>query len=199
MFTGIIQHIGVVEGNENGRLAISCSNILGELTVGESIAINGVCLTLEKAHVKQRMTLFFGVGPETQKITTIGSLTLAQRVHVERALSLSALIGGHMVQGHVDGVGIIDGLKSDNESLFVRIACPSTLTQFCVEKGSITVDGVSLTINTLNENFFEVCLIPHSLANTNLKNAQLGDRVNIECDMVGKYIHKFVHAMKMRS
>lgn len=188
MFTGIVQHIARVEKNLSGSLVLSMPERFGPLLLGESIAVNGVCLTLESFDCT---SMHFGVGPESARVTTTSQLLPGQLVHIERALSLSDLVGGHLVQGHVDGVGTVCHKKSVDKSLHLAIECAAELTTFFITKGSVTVNGISLTINSNNTNQFEVCLIPYTLANTLLRELNIGDAVNIECDMIAKYIHRF--------
>lgn len=198
MFSGIIQHIGTVELVENGRLVVSCASVMDEFIIGESIAVNGVCLTLESATREELSRMFFSVGPETQKVTTLGILAEGSLVHLERALSLNGLVGGHLVQGHVDGIGIVLGREIEGECLQLRIGCPAEISQYCVEKGSIAVDGVSLTLNAVANNFIEVCLIPHTLASTFLGELAVGEALNLECDLIGKYVRTFMQKSEQR-
>jgi len=194
MFTGLVESVGeVAEVNPTAagvRLRIT-TTLAGELTPGDSLAVNGVCLTVtltdtEAAHAD--------VGPETLKVTTLGALTRRSLVNLERPLRADGRFGGHFVQGHVDAVGRIEDLRSDADFHWLTVHFPASLAAFIVQKGSIAVDGISLTIAALGTDRFDVQIVPYTMAHTNLRRAQRGDRVNLECDMVGKYV---VRAMEV--
>lgn len=192
MFSGIIQHKGSVVLNENDKLVINSKSSFDKLIVGESIAVNGVCLTLEDNNHLSAGDLLFSIGAETKILTTLGNLKPHEEVHLERALSLSGLVGGHLVQGHVDGIGVVQSMHTDGQSLIIRIKIAADLRKFLITKGSIGVNGISLTLNDLGVDYFEVCLIPHTLEKSLLGQLSVASLVNIECDMVGKYIYNFV-------
>ena len=188
MFTGIIEALGtLVEVKPLGsayRLRVQTA-LASELTVGESLAVNGVCLTIiltdgDEVHAD--------VGPETVRVTNLGSLQRGQRVNLERPMRLDARLGGHFVLGHVDGVGIVDDVRPDSNSHWMTISFASALAPYFIRKGSATVDGVSLTVAGLGERQFDVQVIPYTWQHTTLNTLRVGDKVNLECDMIGKYV-----------
>lgn len=182
MFTGIIQHTGTLE-RSGSRVSVQSDMDLSDVHMGDSIAINGVCLTTLEAHA-----LIFDLGPETLAVTTLGQLKNGTQVHLEKAMRLSDRLGGHLVQGHVDGVGKVVSLKTEDSSLHLTFEASPEILKLCIPKGSITIEGVSLTLNQVDSETFSVCLIPHTLEKTILKNLQLGDFVNLENDLIGKYV-----------
>jgi len=188
MFTGLVEVVGeVVEIKpmpRGLRLRIA-SPIAAELAVGDSLAVNGVCLTVIQAGA---LDIHADVGPETLRVTTLGTLPRHGRVNLERPLRADSRFGGHFVQGHVDAVGHIEELRADADFSWLTISFPPALAPFIVHKGSIAVDGISLTVAGLGVDRFDVQIVPFTLDHTNLKNAQIRDRVNLECDMVGKYV-----------
>jgi len=192
MFTGLIEDVGTIRetrGGEGLRLVVGTRIPMEELKVGESIAVNGVCLTL---------TSFSGgfftadVSPETVERTTLCELAPGCRVNLERALKLSDRLGGHLVTGHVDVVSTVLERKQDRNAVRFTISLPDSLRGYVVEKGSITVDGISLTVNAVTEESFSLAIIPHTLAETNLRDAVVGSRVNIETDIIGKYVENLL-------
>jgi riboflavin synthase len=193
MFTGLVESLGIVaervsEG-AGDRLTIRAPDIAGQLVLGESVAINGACLTV----VRHDETAFsFQVGPESLIRTNLGALKPGDRVNLERSLRVGDRLGGHQVQGHVDAVGTIDERRPDGEWLTVWFRCPAALTAEMVSKGSIAVDGVSLTLVEVTADRFSVALIPHTLAQTTLGFKLPGDVVNLETDVVGKYVVKYL-------
>lgn len=194
MFTGLVESLGFIQSrSDDGQggllLAISNGSLASQLTVGESIAVNGVCLTV----VERDASMFkFQVGPETLLKTNLGSLQAGQNVNLERSLRVGDRLGGHFVQGHSDGVGTIVARMNQGEWEMVRFACPPDLTRLMVPKGSIAVDGISLTLVDVGADFFTVMLIPHTLANTTLGYKKVGDLVNLETDMLAKHIAKLL-------
>jgi riboflavin synthase len=191
MFTGIIHHTGVIDAFErhsNGaRIGLRTSDP-EPFTRGESLAVNGVCLTM----LPQNGTLIADVSDETLSLTTLGSLTSGQRVNVERALALRDRLGGHLVQGHVDGTGNLLSIATEGEFAVYRWGYPARFADLVVSKGSIAVDGVSLTIVEPERDSFGAALIPETLRRTNLGDASPGDAVNLEFDMVAKHIRNLV-------
>jgi riboflavin synthase len=183
VFTGLIREIGVVRSMERGRLVVE-STLVGE--EGDSIAVDGVCLTLV---ADARGTLAFDAVPETLARTSLGTLEPGSRVNLEPALRAGQPLGGHYVQGHVDGVGTFRGLADDGLHWF---DAPPELLRYVVEKGSIAVQGTSLTVAALDERGFAVALIPHTLEVTTLGGLTPGDRVNLEADVLAKYVEKLV-------
>jgi riboflavin synthase len=194
MFTGLIEDIGRVDRlerrSEAAILTIAPTAIAAEdLVVGESIAIDGVCLTVE---ARERGRFRVQAGAETLARTTMGELRAGARVHLERALRPSDRLGGHIVAGHVDGVGEIGGRRAIGPSVEIVMRAPRDVLRYVVEKGSIAVDGISLTVNRVDAYQFAVLLIPHTLENTTLGDKRPGDKVNLEVDIVGKYVERFV-------
>ncbi len=192
MFTGIIEATGAVSsyvlGGESARLIISSQNFeTSTISEGDSIAVNGVCLTA--ATIRER-EIEFDVSPETLSVTT--GFKIDQIVNLERALTLQTLIGGHLVSGHVDGVAIVKEIEIVDNNWQVVIECPDRLAKYCVNKGSVTLNGVSLTINHASSNQININLVPHTLSVTNLKSLSVGDFVNIEIDMIARYVEKII-------
>ena len=188
MFTGLIEALGEVVSAEpiggGVRLRIATA-LASELSVSDSLAVNGVCLTVTGLEAG---TVSADVGPETMRVTTLGELAPKSLVNLERPLRADARLGGHFVQGHVDGVGCIEAVRPESEFHWVRVSFPAQLAPYLIEKGSIAVDGISLTIASLDSGRFEIMVVPYTLAHTTLQAAAAGRRVNLECDMVGKYV-----------
>jgi riboflavin synthase len=155
------------------------------------VAVNGVCLTVT---LIEDDVIQADIGPETMRVTTLGGLSLGARVNLERPLAANARLGGHFVQGHVDGVGRIEELRPESDFLWVAVSFPAALASYIIPKGSIAVDGISLTVAALGSDRFDAQVIPYTLQNTNLAEIRGGERVNLECDLVGKYV---VRAMEV--
>ena len=191
MFTGIISHQGLFRGYRKGRseLVVEAPGLAAKLQAGESLAVNGVCLSLVAAG---RDELRFNVSRETLAKTTHGGLKPGDRLNFELPLTLASPLGGHLVSGHVDGVGKVLRVSSRPPGKRLAVAFPAALRPHLVAKGSIAVDGVSLTIASLGPSSFEVELIPLTLAATNLGGLRGGSKVNLECDMVGKYVYNWL-------
>jgi riboflavin synthase len=186
MFTGIVEERGVVRAPASeGRLVVEGDAATSDAAVGDSIAVNGVCLTVVD---RSGNKLSFDLAPETAERTTLAALRSGDPVNLERPLTLGSRLGGHLVQGHVDGVGIVRGVDGDGEGTLMRIGFPAELRRYVVEKGSIAVDGVSLTVSGVDGNELEVALIPHTLSATTLGTRRPGDRVNLESDVLAKYV-----------
>ncbi|MDP2690272.1 MAG: riboflavin synthase [Deltaproteobacteria bacterium] len=191
MFTGIIEDIGTVKSIEKkgafGRIVIETALDLAGARVGDSISVDGSCLTV--TGVSQGA---FGadLSDETLRVTTLGSLKKGSRVNLEPALTLSRPLGGHLVTGHVDGVGTIKRKVLKGESMDLEVSCPKALMGQIVKKGSVAVDGISLTVAELMDDGFRVAVIPHTLKKTTLLAKKEGERVNIETDVIGKYVEK---------
>lgn len=185
MFTGIIEEIGTIKGitttTTGAAIVVECSKVLNGTQIGDSIAINGCCQTVS---AMTGNTFTADVSLETLNVTTFNSFIAGRRVNLERALTPSTRMGGHIVQGHVDCVGKYLGNMS--------FGIPKTETQYIVHKGSITIDGVSLTVAKIEDNVFHIAIIPHTLENTVLKELRAGESVNIETDILGKYIEKLL-------
>ena len=193
MFTGIIEEVGHVKSLHRGAksftLEVEAEKVLEGTVVGDSIATNGVCLTV---------TSLTGHGftadvmPETVSRTALGELVSGSPVNLERALSLQTRLGGHIVSGHIDGTGRIADRRQDDTALWLTIECDSKLLRYIIEKGSVTLQGVSLTVARVDARSFAVSLIPHTQAATTLHQAKVGDLVNIENDIIAKYVEKLL-------
>ena len=197
MFTGIVEALGKVESLRPGtggvrRLTIKTDLDVGKLPIGASIAVNGACLTIVARRSGRPASFQADVGPETLACTTLGQLVAGRRVHIERALRLGDPIGGHMVSGHVDGVGRVEASSKRGAALALRVRAPEEVAPYLVRKGSIAIDGVSLTLNQVDGAVFEVLLIPHTLAVTLLGERRAGEPVNLEADMIAKQVAHFV-------
>jgi riboflavin synthase len=192
MFTGIIQSTGsVVRAEARGgdlRFIIATPQFgLGDVAIGDSIAVSGCCLTVVAI---EGDALAFDVSNETLSLTTLGDLRQGHRVNLEKALRLSDRLGGHLVSGHVDGVSTVAAIEPDARSQRWRIAVPRELMRYIAAKGSVCVDGVSLTVNAVRDESFEVNLIPHTVAATTFGDRCIGDRVNLEIDMLARYVER---------
>jgi riboflavin synthase len=195
MFTGLIETVGrivEVKATSTGMRLRVATPLAAELRPGDSVAVNGVCLTVTLAGDGE---MHADIGPETARITTIGSLRRDQPVNLERSMRADSRFGGHFVQGHVDAVGTLDELRDEDGARWLTIGYPPALGPLLVRKGSIAVDGISLTVAGLGDRQFDVMIIPFTLEHTNLSSLKIGDRVNLEADMVGKYV---VRAMELR-
>jgi riboflavin synthase len=185
MFTGIVEERGTVTEVSNGRLSISCRTVNEDSAVGASVAVNGVCLTVVERGVDG---LAFDLSPETLARTSLSRLSPGEPVNLERPVTLTTRLGGHLVQGHVDAVGAVAEVHENGGGATMSIEIPDGLGRYLVEKGSIAVDGVSLTVASLDGSSFEVALIPHTLHSTTLGTAGPGDPVNLEVDVIAKYV-----------
>jgi len=188
MFTGLIENIGVVSevARTSSGVTLSIRTPLGsQLRQGESVSVNGVCLTATTCSESEWSA---DIGPETARVTTLGSLVPGQRVNLERSMRADGRFGGHFVQGHADGMGVVDAIRQDGESYWIAVRIPPELEPFLILKGSIAIDGVSLTIARLERGLLDVMIIPFTWAHTTLSSLRADDRVNLECDMVGKYV-----------
>ena len=188
MFTGLVEAVGqLVERKPTAggsRLRIATS-LAPELAAGDSVAVNGVCLTVILAEGGE---MHADVGPETLRVTTLGSVPQGAALNLERPLRADSRFGGHFVQGHVDAVGHIEEIRREAEFTWLTISFPRQLAAYVIQKGSIAVDGISLTVAGLGADRFDVMIVPFTLAHTNLGAARVNDAVNLECDMVGKYV-----------
>lgn len=191
MFTGIIEEIGTVRRIEHGakgaRLTIQAKTVLEDTRIGDSIATNGVCLTV----VSMTGDSFSAdVMAESLRRSSLGTLQGGSPVNLERAMAANGRFGGHIVSGHIDGTGTIASQKREDNAVWVRIKTPAPLLRYIVEKGSIAIDGVSLTVAAVTDTDFSVSIIPHTGAQTILLGKKPGDPVNLECDVIGKYVEK---------
>jgi riboflavin synthase len=200
MFTGIIEGLGAVtairSAGSGKRLAVAADFDLSGTRVGDSISVSGACLTavaIAGRHFE------VDVSPETLARTTLGSIRVGERVNLERALRLSDRIDGHLVSGHTDGTGTIHAREAAGNAVIVTVSVAEALTRYMIFKGSVAVDGVSLTINRLDPDRFSVSIIPHTAALTTIGFKQTGERVNIEVDLIGKYVEKFLTNQPGRS
>jgi riboflavin synthase len=188
MFTGLIEAVGTVAALDT--VAGGCririhTGLASTLSLGDSLAVNGVCLTVVAIDNGEVLA---DIGPETARVTTLGSLRREQRVNLERPMAADGRVGGHFVQGHVDGTGVVSEIRPDGESRWLTISFDRGLAPYVIRKGSIAVDGVSLTVAGLGADRLDVMIIPFTWANTALSSLKAGERVNIECDMIGKYV-----------
>ncbi|MCY8824745.1 riboflavin synthase [Bacillus atrophaeus] len=194
MFTGIIEETGTIESMKKAGLSmaltIKCSHILDDVKLGDSIAVNGICLTVT-AFTKTQFTV--DVMPETVKSTSLNGLSKGSKVNLERAMAANGRFGGHFVSGHVDGTAEITRIEEKSNAVYYDLKMDPSLTKTLVLKGSITVDGVSLTIFGLTEDQVTVSIIPHTISETIFSTKPIGSTVNIECDMIGKYMYRFLH------
>jgi riboflavin synthase len=192
VFTGLVEEVGWVSSIEAGemlRLNISADRVTENTRAGDSVSVNGACLTVGEADGR---TLTFFAMPETLRRTALGTLREGSSVNLERAMASGDRFGGHMVQGHVDGVGKVLGVRSEGEAEIWEFGAPEVVLRYCVEKGGICVDGISLTIVTVGEGSFTVSILPQTRANTNLGVLREGDRVNLEADVIGKYVERLL-------
>lgn len=193
MFTGIVEHLASVKKLSTkaggAELFLDFLDLYNDLKLGESIAINGVCLTVND--VKGQI-VSFDVSGETLKKSALGKLRSAEKVNIERALRVGDRLGGHFVTGHVDGIGTIKEKKQSAEQCTTSFSVENKFTDMMIEKGSVSIDGISLTIVDLSEGVFSVALIPYTLTSTTMGLKKVGDRVNIEIDMMGKWIKKLM-------
>ena len=194
MFTGIVEEIGTVvsvsKGVQSSKLTLQGDVIFEDMHIGDSIAVNGVCLTVT---TKTSNTFTVDVMAETLRRSSLGSLTNGSKVNMERAMAANGRFGGHIVSGHIDGTGVIESFVKEDNAVWVTINTPSKILKYIIEKGSITIDGISLTVAYVDSDCFKVSLIPHTAANTTLLSKKPGDVVNLENDVVGKYIDKLLH------
>jgi len=190
MFTGIIEERGAVRALEGGRLSSACRVVVDDSPIGASVAVNGTCLTVVE---RDDDHLAFDLSDETVARTSLRRLVPGHAVNLERPVSLAARLGGHIVQGHVDGVGTLIAIEPGADGgAMLRIGVPADLLRYAVHKGSITVDGVSLTVAALHDDGVSIALIPHTLAMTSLGAAVVGDPVNLEMDMIAKYVERLM-------
>lgn len=193
MFTGLIEEIGyidkVISQNSGGQLVIQAKTVQEGAKLGDSIAVNGVCLTVTNL---TKTSFTADVMPETLKRSNLGQLQKGSPVHLERAMAANGRFGGHMVSGHIDGTGTIASKKQEGNAIRLFIYANAALLQQIIEKGSIAIDGVSLTVISVDKEQFSVGIIPHTGTQTTLLNKQIGDPVNLETDIIAKYIQRFL-------
>lgn len=193
MFTGIVEEMGRIEsiigGGKTLKIRISATIVLEDVRIGDSIAVNGVCLTVTE-HDGFRFTA--DVMPETFRSTSLADVKPGSMVNLERAMALGGRFGGHLVTGHIDGTGMVIGRKREENALWLDIKPPPPLMKYVINKGSICLDGTSLTISSLKDDFFSVSLIPHTAEATILSHKKNGDLINIECDVLAKYVERLM-------
>ncbi len=200
MFTGLIEHVGVVAqvrpAGRTTQLSIDLGPICERLKLGDSLAVDGVCLTISRIDATQAC---FDVTATTLCTTTLGSFTTGRRVNLERPITLQDRLGGHLVAGHVDGQATLQRFSASGQAKIAFFQAPKSITDFMIIKGSVALNGVSLTIAELQDSSFSIPLIPETLARTNLGELKPGQNVNVETDLIGKYIAKFTAANPARA
>ena len=189
MFTGIIEEVGRVKGLESSRLTVEASLVLGDTRVGDSISVNGACLTVVSMNAG---SFSIDVTPETLRRTNLGPLRPGDGVNLERPLAVGDRLGGHIVQGHVDGTGEVLSITPEGDSLLMRFQAPKALMRYVVEKGFIAVDGASLTIVDCDERSFSISLIPYTRDHTTLGSRRVGDVVNLETDILARQVERLM-------
>ena len=192
MFTGIIEELGTITAHPHGQLAIRAPKVAAGVALGDSVATNGVCLTVTRLEGE---VFWVDYSSSTRAATTIEAWRVGDKLNLERALTLGARLGGHLVAGHVDGVGRIVSIR-ERDGVHVAVALPEALMRYLIPKGSITIDGVSLTVVGVHAGHFDLTIIPHSLKETTLQFRREGDRVNVEVDLIGKYVERLMGGAK---
>ncbi len=200
MFTGLIEEMGTVKSikrrAKSMELTISGKEVIKDTKKGDSISVNGVCLTVSQLASLPVSQFKIDVGAETLRRTSLGELRIGEKVNLERALKMGERLGGHFVTGHIDGVGIIRKRIKEGDTFLFEIEAPNEIMNYIIPKGSITLDGISLTIVDFNKNRFSVSIIPHTLEVTTLGLKRVGDKVNLEADIIGKYVFKTIKEEK---
>ena len=196
MFTGIIEELGKVQEIKSNKITVECGTVIQDAKLGDSIAVNGVCLTVVEILSNGFVA---DVSPETMKVTALNNLSAGSLVNLERAMKADGRFGGHIVLGHVDGMAKFVSVIKNAEFYDLNIELTSEQAKYAIKKGSITINGISLTIADINEKLIKIAIIPHTFENTNLKTLKIGDYVNIEVDMVAKYIEKFLSSSDNKS
>ncbi|MBQ1682582.1 MAG: riboflavin synthase [Agathobacter sp.] len=193
MFTGIVEETGIVQefrkGGNSGRIKIACHTVLKGTKCGDSIAVNGICLTVTDLC---ECCFTADVMAETTRRSALSQIEVGESVNLERALSLSDRLGGHIVSGHIDGTGVIESITREENAYWYRIHAKPEIMKYIVEKGSVTVDGISLTVANCSKDTFSVSVIPTTRAQTTMGNRKVGDKVNLENDIIGKYVARLL-------
>ena len=196
MFTGIIEELGKVQEINSNKITVKCGTVIKDAKLGDSIAVNGVCLTVVEILPDGFVA---DISPETFKVTAFNLLKTGDLVNLERAMPANGRFGGHIVSGHIDSVGKFLDISKYNDFYELKIGLDTKESNYVIKKGSITVNGISLTIADIEKNTIKLAIIPHTYENTNLKTLKNGDYVNIEVDMVAKYIEKFLSSSDNKS
>lgn len=193
MFTGIVEEMGVIQTIDRSlqsvRMKILAKAVLEDLEVGDSVSVNGVCVT---AAALTELDFSVDVSPETVRVTSLGNLKIGNPVNLERAMRIVDRIGGHLVSGHVEGLGVIREKRSEGNAVVLTVEVPPSILKYCILKGAIAVDGVSLTINALTDRSVSVSIIPHTAQVTTLGLMEVGTTVNLESDLIGKYVERLL-------
>lgn len=193
MFTGLVEEIGkiikITKGRNSYQFSIQAEKVLSDIKLGDSVATNGACLTVVE---RTNSSFTVDIMAETVKRTNFGKMKLGDTVNLERAMLLSDRLGGHLVSGHIDGIGKISNIKKEDIANIISVEAPKDLLYQMLNKGSITIDGISLTILSVSEKYFQVSIIPHTAQETTLIKKKTGDFVNLETDMIGKYVLRFL-------
>jgi riboflavin synthase len=193
MFTGLVEEIGTIRSIQQGaksiKLTVSATKIMDDVKLGDSIATNGVCLTVTSFDSKGFSA---DVMPETMRRSNLGDQKTGSCVNLERALRVGDRLGGHMVSGHIDGVGQLVGFEEEDNAIWVSIAASKEILKYVIEKGSIAIDGISLTVAYVDDKIFKVSIIPLTQEDTTLTSKKVGEKINLECDLTAKYIEKFM-------
>ncbi len=191
MFTGLVEEIGIVKkitkSVQSAKITIAAGQLLEDVKIGDSICTNGVCLTVNNLSNKE---FSVDVMPETIRNSNLKNLSSGSKVNLERALKASDRLGGHIVSGHIDGIGVVNAFKEEENATWITIATNENILKYIVERGSIAIDGTSLTVAYVDDKTFKVSIIPHTKEKTILLHKKVGDEVNLECDVLGKYIEK---------
>ena len=190
MFTGIIEEVSTVNRLSDAVLSINSSLVIDDLEIKDSICVNGACLTVID---KTNKSFDVNVVPETMRRTNLGEVSQGDLVNLERSTSVNGRLGGHIVQGHVDGMGVIRSIVPDGDAFNISFDADKGILKYIVEKGFICIDGISLTVTYCNDTSFGITLIPYTYSNTTLGDKDIGDTVNLECDIIGKYVEKLVN------
>ena len=198
MFTGIVEELGQIaaiqKGSQSAVLRIQCEKVLEGTQIGDSIAVNGVCLTVTTMDSDGYTA---DVMAETLNRSSLGALKPGSRVNLERAMAADGRFGGHIVAGHIDGTGTVETISKDETAVWYTIGADASILRYIVEKGSITIDGISLTVAKVTDKDFSVSIIPHTQANTVLADRKVGDIVNLETDIIGKYVEKLLQPKEL--
>jgi len=194
MFTGIVEEVGTVKSAEPNRLLISASEVMSDLKIGDSICVNGTCLTVT---TRDDTSFSVDVVPETLRRTNLGTLKADSSVNLERSMPADGRFGGHVVQGHIDATGMVSSITQDGDALMLNFDAPASVMRYVVEKGFIAVDGTSLTVVNCDNDSFVVTIIPHTKDHTIIGTRKVGDTVNLEADIMAKYVERLSTASRV--